>query len=282
MPEGDAIFRTARVLERALCGRIVRRFESVFPHLTRIDDDAPLAGRSLDRIWSVGKHLLMAFSGELVLRTHMRMNGSWHVYRLGEPWRRPRMDMRIVIETDAFAAVAFNVQIAEFLGAHQLSRSPELRALGPDLLSDPFDEADAIARLRARDHQPIGDALLDQRAVAGIGNVYKSEVCFVCRVNPFSPVETLTDDQLRQLLAVARRLMLANVGQQALGRIVTYRTLQSQRASASHSDGLWVYGRRGRPCRRCGTAIVSEKRGEDARVTYWCPQCAPEGPSPPG
>src|SRR5687768_16732541 len=122
MPEGDTIFRAARTLDRALAGRVITRFESVFPHLTRLDVDHPVRGRTIERVTSRGKHLLMWFSGDLVLRTHMRMNGSWHIYRPGERWRRPRHDMRIVIATEAFEAVAFTVPVAVLGTAAELDR----------------------------------------------------------------------------------------------------------------------------------------------------------------
>src|ERR671920_1924628 len=143
---------------------------------TRVDADAPLRGRIVERVESRGKHLLIWVSGDLVLRTHMRMNGSWHIYRPGERWRRPRYQARLVIETDAFVAVAFNVPVAEFYTARELAREPALRELGPDLLGATFDVALAVSRLRGRGALGIGDALLDQRALAGVGNVYKSEV----------------------------------------------------------------------------------------------------------
>jgi len=150
VPEGDAIFRTARTLHRALAGEIVTRFESVLPKLTRVDEDAPITGRRVESVEAAGKHVLMRFSGDLVLRTHMRMNGSWHVYRPGERWRRPRRDMRVVVATDRFEAVAFNVPVAELLGATDQERQPDLRAMGPDLLGETFDEAEALRRVRAR------------------------------------------------------------------------------------------------------------------------------------
>src|SRR3954466_15552320 len=188
MPEGDTIFRAARALNEALAGRTVTRFDSVFSHLTRVDHDLPLRGRTIERVDARGKHLLITFSGDLILRTHMRMHGSWHIYRPGERWQRPRHEMRIVIATDAFEAVAFNVPIAEFATDAALTRIPVLQALGPDPLAETFDADDAIGRIAARGSMPIADALLDQSAVAGIGNVYKSEILFAARVNPFAPV----------------------------------------------------------------------------------------------
>src|SRR3954467_15201179 len=140
MPEGDTIFRAARTLHRALAGHAVVRFESVLPALTRIDEDAPIAGRTVEAVSAAGKHVLMRFSGGLVLRTHMRMNGSWHVYRPGERWRRPRRDMRILLATGSFEAVAFNVSVAEFLDQRDEARQEDLRAIGPDLLAGSFDE----------------------------------------------------------------------------------------------------------------------------------------------
>jgi endonuclease-8 len=279
MPEGDAIFRAARTLHRALGGRTVARFESVLPQLTRVDYDSPIAGRTVERVRATGKHLLIEFSGDLVLRTHMRMNGSWHVYRSGERWRRPRGQARVVIETDAFTAVAFNVPVAEFHSPAELDRAPALRALGPDLLGESFDFDAGVARLQGAHESPIAEALLNQRLVAGIGNVYKSEVCFLCRVHPFTPVSHLAPAQLRELLTTARRLLQANVHEAASGRIVTRRTLRSAAGRASPDEERWVYGRAGQPCYRCGAAIVLDRRGEDARSTYWCGRCQ-EIPTP--
>lgn len=259
MPEGDTIFRTARTLNAALAGKVVRRFETVLPKLARVDDETPIAGRTVEGVRPQGKHLLMDFSGGIHLRTHMRMNGSWHVYRPGERWQRPRGDMRIVIATDDFVAVAFNVPVAEFLDDRALARSRDLQQLGPDVLSAAFDADVAFRRIRARADAEIAEALLDQRAIAGIGNIWKSEVLFACRVNPFARVADVTDGQLRCLIERARKL---------LGRS----------ASATSPNDLYVYSRRGKPCRRCRTPIASQKRGPGARLTYWCPQCQ-AGPS---
>src|SRR5687767_14826535 len=141
MPEGDTIFRAARTLHQALAGRVVTRFETVLPALARVDDQSRIAGRTIDRVLSAGKHLIIDFSGGLHLRTHMRMNGSWHIYRSGERWRRKRSDMRIVISTDEFVAVGFNIPEAEFLDDRSLARQDDLRRIGPDLLGD-FDAAE--------------------------------------------------------------------------------------------------------------------------------------------
>src|SRR5687768_6868025 len=176
MPEGDSIFRAARSMHRVLAGHVVTRFETAYAHLDRVNVDTPIAGRTIERIESAGKHHLIVFSGDLVLRTHMRMNGSWHLYRPGERWRRPGFDMRIVIGTDAFEAVAFTVPIAAFNTLADLER--ELAEVGPDPLDERFDAQAAVHRLRERGDIEIGDALLDQRAISGIGNIYKSEILF--------------------------------------------------------------------------------------------------------
>jgi endonuclease-8 len=274
VPEGDTIHRAAATLHRALAGRTVTRFTSVFPHLTRIDDTTPLAGRTLERVEAIGKHLLVWFSGDLVLRTHMRMHGSWHIYRPGERWQRPHHEMRIVIETDAFHAVGFTIPVAELTTADRLARDAPLQQIGPDPLSPDFDPQEALARLRARGNLQIADALLDQTAIAGIGNVFKSEVLFAGRVNPFTPISALSDERVRALIDIAVRFMKANVPHPnrhtpmpAAGRQTTGRLDPSAR--------LWVYGRAGKPCRRCGTPISRAKQGPYARSTYWCPRCQP-------
>jgi endonuclease-8 len=265
MPEGDTIFRAARALDRALSGRTITRFESVLPKLTRVDEDAPIDGRTVERVEARGKHLLMHLSGGLTLRTHMRMNGSWHIYRPGEAWRKARSHMRIAIETAEFVAVAFNVGEAEFLDARALMRHEELRQLGPDLLADAFDRDESLRRLRERNDGEIGAALIAQRVMAGAGNVFKSEILFVSRVNPFARVASLTDEDLGRIVDVARRLLQLNVAEGSSGR----RTA----GGLARGDRLWVYGRSGEPCRKCGTPIGFAKQGQDARVTYWCPSC---------
>jgi endonuclease VIII len=275
VPEGDSIFKAARTLHRALAGKRVVHFESVFPALSRVHDDTSLIGRTLESVSSAGKHLLMHFSGGLILRTHMRMNGSWHIYRPGERWQRPRRDMRVVIATADFVAVAFTVPVAEFIAADRLERHDELRQLGPDLLADDFDASAATARMRARSTESVADVLLNQRVMAGVGNVYKSEVLFACGVNPFLPIDRLDDETMYRLVTTARRLLVLNVST-ALPPMTTYGGLRRTTGRGNPSDRLWVYGRGGLPCRRCGTPISVKKHGHDARITYWCATCQPE------
>jgi endonuclease-8 len=272
MPEGDTIHRAARTLHTALSGQRIERFESVLAHLTRVDADAPIAGRLVERVEARGKHLLMWLEGALVLRTHMRMHGSWHIYRPGERWQRPRHEMRIVLATATYVAVAFAVPVAEFVDATVIEREGPVAELGPDVLSTTFDAAEAVARLQDRGDFEIADALLDQRALAGIGNVFKSEILFAARVSPFTPVHLLDAGALDRIVAIAQRQLRANVGEAdtvaaAGGRRTTNRLDPSAR--------LFVYGRRGLPCRRCGTPIQRAKQGPDARSTYWCERCQP-------
>lgn len=275
MPEGDSIFRAARTLQRALAGRTVTRFESVFPRLTRINDDRPLRGRTIERVEARGKHLLIWFSGDLVLRTHMRMNGSWHIYRPGERWSRPHHDMRIVLETLEMHAVAFNVPVAEFGSAAELARTPALRDLGPDPLSESFVAAEAVDRIASRRDMEIADALLDQSAIAGIGNIYKSEVLFAGRIHPFLKVAELAREDIERLVAIAVKFLRANVSDAARGGIATYAGFRRTTGRSDPGARLWVYGRGGKPCRRCGTPITRGKQGPHARSTYWCDRCQP-------
>jgi endonuclease VIII len=266
MPEGDTIFRTARTLQRALAGQTVTGFETVLPKLARIDYDTPLAGRTVDSVESRGKWLLMHFSGDLILLTHMLMSGSWHIYRPGEKWQRHRTHMRIVIETAPMVAVAFNVPVAEFHTAASLARREGFNRLGPAPLAPNFDPAIAIANLAARADLELGLALLDQTVLAGLGNVFKSEVAFACGINPFRKVATLTPYQLANLVATSRQFLLANVTESSGHRRTTTHNTQRE-------ENLWVYGREGEPCRRCATPIRSQKHITDARISFWCPMC---------
>ncbi len=274
MPEGDTIHRAALTLHRALAGQRVVRFESVFPALTRVHDDSPLTGQTVEAVAARGKHLLMRFSGGRTLRTHMRMNGSWHIYRPGERWQRPRRDMRIVVATDQFEAVGFNIPVAEFIESRRVETHHELRKLGPDLLGEDFDRGEAIRRLTARADTAAGDALLNQRVVAGIGNVYKSEVLFACGVNPFAIVSDLSADQVACLIDTALKFLRTNVSGR-LAPMTTYTGYRRTTRRDNPSERLWVYGRARLPCRKCGTVVRVKKQGSDARLTYWCPRCQP-------
>jgi endonuclease-8 len=274
LPEGDTIFRAARTLQRAFAGKVVTRFSTVLPHLGRIDEDHPIAGRTVESVVSHGKWLLMKFSGDLTLVTHMRMNGSWHIYRLGERWHRDRNRMRIVIETTDILAVGFDIPVAEFHTPETLKRHPSLTRLGPDVLRA-FDAARVTELLLANPDLEVGAALLRQSIMAGLGNVYKSEVCFACGVNPFRKVNTLTHTELDCLLRTADKFMRANISDTPGDQIVTYTGFRRTTGRSDPAARLWVYGRRLTPCRRCGSLIEARKQGTEARVTFWCPRCQP-------
>ncbi len=255
----------------ALAGKVVTAFESTFPALNRVDADAPIAGRTVVSVTSRGKHILMTFSDGLVLRTHMRMNGTWHLYPAGARWKRPARDLRVLIAAGEVVAVGFNVPVAEFLTPRTLRRSRPLQSLGPDLLDAAFDRPEALRRLRDRGPMAIADALLDQRAVAGIGNVFKSEILFVSGIDPFVPVSALDDRALERILDVARDQLQANVmtKRQTLSPAFGRRTTRS----LDPNEKLWVYGRGGKTCRNCGERIAVRATGSEARLTYWCPRC---------
>jgi endonuclease-8 len=273
MPEGDSIFRAARSLHRVLAGHAVTKFETAYAHLDRVNVDTPIVGRVIEKCESAGKHLLIVFSGDLILRTHMRMNGSWHLYRHGERWWRGPQAMRVRIDTADWVAVAFNVPVAEFVTAKQLETRDPVAQLGPDLLGKQFDRDEAIRRIVVSAARPIAMTLLDQRIVSGIGNVYKSEVLFLSGVHPDVPSSAVPLPTLERMMDIARGLLQDNVVDGTSPRIQTYRNLRQLNPASEHDESLWVYGRKGKPCRKCGTPIESKKMGLDARTTYWCPSC---------
>jgi endonuclease-8 len=276
MPEGDTVFRTARNLGRALIGKPVTSFRSTYPLLTRFDDDTPLAGQTIDRVEARGKWLLISFSGGGILASHLLMSGRWHIYRHGEPWQVARIHMRIVIENHQYQAVGFRVPVARMHTAQSLARDPHIARVRNDVLSAEFDPAAALERLLTRPGEAIADALLDQSVLAGVGNVFKSEICFVNGLHPFRQAGTLTRTEAAAMIASAQKLLKANVLEDSGDMIVTFRGQQRRTTHASDPGAsLWVYGRTGEPCRRCGEVIRRRIQGADARVTFWCPCCQP-------
>jgi endonuclease VIII len=273
MPEGDTIFRSARALHQALAGHPITYFETSYAQLASVNDQRPVAGRTVDQVESRGKWLLIHFSGDLILLTHMLMNGSWHIYRVGERWKRARSHMRVVLGTADMVAVAFDVPIARFYTAQTLRRFAGVAGVGPDLLSESFAADEASRRLREYAGEEIGNVLLNQRVLAGIGNVFKSEICFACGVNPFRKVSSLHAREVECLLDTARRFLSANVADSAGGSIVTYIGGRRTTGASNPAARLWVYRRAGSACRRCGTTILMRKQGLGARSTYWCPDC---------
>lgn len=279
MPEGDTIFRLAERLRPVLEGTLV---ESARSHVEAIRE-RHLAPHTISAIETRGKNLLMNFDHGLTLHTHLRMNGAWHVYARGEPWRLPLFRLRVALLTASHEVVCFNAPIVRLLRTDRLDTYPDLAALGPDLLSEDFDPEEAHRRLRARGDEPIGVAILDQRAMAGVGNVLKSEILFLCGVNPSTPVSALDDATLARIVERSREVLKVTVtkGREkpfALPGRVTRVTLAS---SAGRGGALWVYHRDGEPCLRCGRTVVLTHQGKDARVTYHCPRCQPELRYPP-
>lgn len=279
MPEGDTLHRTATVLRDVLLGRsvIAARGRPGGAQLGRV------IGSTIDRVDSVGKHLLIGFDTGLTLHTHLRMNGSWHRYRTGEPWRRSPARAVAVLEVPGAVAVCFDAPVVELLQTRALAVHPALASLGPNMIVADPDVPAALDRLRepARAGLTVGEGLLDQRALAGLGNVYRSEVCFIERVDPFLPLGEVAPDALERLVRTGSRLLRANRDDPA--RTTTPDALGAAPdagAGVRRSDGerLWVYGRTGRPCRRCGTPIRSRIVGHDLpRRVWWCPGCQPPG-----
>jgi endonuclease VIII len=253
MAEGDTILRIARRIDREVAGKRV----SVRTPGQRRPAGLPVSeidGRMLERAESRGKHLLLHFDGGVALHSHLGMRGSWHLYEPGERWRRPRSQAWIALAAEGIEAVNFGGSTMRIGREAQLRRDPKLARLGPDLLADDFDAEIAVARIRSvRPELKLGEALLGQRLVAGIGNIFRSEGCFAAGIDPHTPVGALSDDQLVGVLEATRDLMLEAV---ETGR-------QPNR----------VYRKAGRPCPRCGTAIRSAAQGDSARTTYWCPSC---------
>jgi endonuclease-8 len=256
VPEGDTLFRTAQGLRPYLVGRDILAARAQgpgpMPQVERI------VGKRVDAVEAQGKNLLIRFDGGLEIRTHLRMNGSWHRYRPGERWRRPPGRARLVLEVDGTVAVCFDAPVVELFETRTEPLHPSLSRLGPDLLKPEFDAAEAHRRLRApeRAEMSISAGLLDQRALAGIGNIWRNETLFAERVDPRSPVRDLDEATLDRLIATARRMLTQSAGV-APGRTSTK-----------------VYRRAGRPCPRCGTVIRSAPlSGEVPRTTYWCPSC---------
>jgi endonuclease-8 len=270
VPEGDTLFRTAAGLRPYLVGRTVIAAWTGGPG--PVPKVARIVGSEVTAVEALGKNLLIRFDNGLEIRTHLRMRGSWHRYRPGERWRRPAARARLVIEVPGAVAVCFDAPVVELFEQRAEALHHSLGRLGPDLLAPDFAADAAIGRLRdpGRAGVPIAEGLLDQRAMAGIGNVYKNELLWIERVSPFATVADLDDDTLARLIGTARRLMVANV---AAGHGHERETTIGDRGAPGP---LYVYGRTGRPCRRCGTPISSTRQGRDIpRTTYWCPTCQP-------
>ena len=250
MAEGDTILRLARRFEATLVGETVAA--SAPSPRGRAAGIERLDGRRLESAEARGKHLLLGF-GDLSLHSHLGMNGGWHFYRRGARWRRPRSSAWAVLSGGGWEAVEFGGPTLKLVAAGRLRRDPQISRLGPDVLAADFDPDAVIAAMRADPSRGLGDALLDQSLVAGIGNIFKSEACFAAGIDPWRSVGDVSDEELHSVLSAARSLMLDAV------------------ETGRHSHR--VYRRRGGACPNCGAPISSRGQGDANRTTYWCSRC---------
>jgi endonuclease-8 len=258
VPEGDTVWLAAQRMQTALAGATLRRGEFRLPLLAALD----LTGVTVREVLPRGKHLLIRLADERTLRTHFRMDGSWHIYRPGTAWRGgPAYDIRVVLATEDWECVGYRLHDVEIVPTVDEGRL--VGHLGPDVLGPDWDLDEALRRLRANPDEQVGVAVLDQRNLAGIGNLYKVETLFLCGVHPWARVADVGN--LDAVVTRARTLMLAN------RRHPEQNTTGDPRRGRDH----WVFGRRGKPCLRCRTRIVLGEQGPPAqeRVTWWCPTC---------
>jgi endonuclease VIII len=260
VPEGDTVWLAGRRLHQTLAGQRLTATDFRVPQLATTD----LSGREVREVASRGKHLLIRIEPDLTLHTHFLMDGEWHLYRHGTRWRGgPAWQVRVVLATAGWDAVGYRLPVVDLLPTAEEDRV--VGHLGPDLLGPDWDVAEAVRRLTAQPERPIGEALLDQRNLAGIGNLYKAEVLFLSGVHPWAPVGEVAD--LPGMVELARRLLLLNRDRPAQV------TTGDPRRGRQH----WVYDRDGKPCRRCGTPLARGMQGEPprSRAAYWCPSCQP-------
>lgn len=272
MPEGDTVFLAGRRLDDALAGGELTRGELRHPRWVEHD----LAGRTVLGVASVGKHLFTRFDGNLSLHSHFRMDGTWHLYRPGRPWRGPEHQIRAILETAERVAVGFRLHDLELLPTDR--ESDLVGHLGPDLLGDDWDDATSAAAverlLAAEPRRELGAALLDQRVACGVGNIYKTEVCFLVGVSPWTRVGDLSGQQVHDVVAWSRKLLLRNA----------WRPEQSTTGDLGEGAQHWVFERGGRGCRRCRDVVRTAPQDDGSpdredRIAYFCPTCQP-GPHP--
>ncbi|MDP9432919.1 MAG: DNA glycosylase [Actinomycetota bacterium] len=264
MPEGDTVWLAASRMHAALAGQPLTGTDFRVPALATTD----LAGRDVLEVVPRGKHMLTRIEGGLTLHTHFRMDGTWHLYRPGQRWSGgAAWQIRAVLRNSQWAAVGYRLPVLELLPTAE--EEAVVGHLGPDLLGPDWDETAAVRRITGQPERDIAEALLDQRNLAGIGNLYKTEALFLRGLSPWTPVGEV--DDVRALVALARRLMLANRD----------RWEQVTTGNARNGEHHWVFERAGAPCRRCGTSVLSAEQGRppQQRLSYWCPSCQ-RGPTP--
>jgi endonuclease-8 len=266
MPEGDTIHKAARRIGSALVGKPIVSIET--PQRRHGRDRWPerLAGRAVKAVDAHGKHLFLRFDGDLTLHSHLRMTGWWGVYPRGRRWGRSPRRAWLVIRTPDHEVVQFDGPVLELMIDSRTRFDQRIAGLGPDIVADEFDERKFLTRLREDDPtRGIGDALLDQRNVAGIGNLWKSEACFLTEISPWRRVEETSDDEALNIVRKIRPLM-----RKAAEESGPQRTYEQ---AGYWESPTWVYKRAGQACRRCGAEIRARGQGEDNRTTYWCPEC---------
>ena len=269
MPEGDTIHSAARRVGAALVGREIRSIET--PQARHGRDRWPerLDGRGVRAVDARGEHLFVRFDNGLTLHSHLRMGGAWKVYRRGDRWHRSAHRAWLVMRTDEHEVVQFDGPVLELMTDGRTRFDQRIAGLGPDVLAEELDEAELLRRLRGDDQtRGVGDALLDQRTVAGIGNVWKCEGCFLTGISPWRRLRDVSDDEVLAIVRAIRPLMQLSV--ERGGWMITW---EPERPPRGRERRTWVYERQGLPCRRCGTTIRSRGQGDDNRTTFWCPTC---------
>jgi endonuclease VIII len=257
VPEGNTVWLTARTLRQALAGRGLTQAQLRIGELSTVD----LVGQQVTSVVARGKHILVRLDSGTTLHNHLRMDGSWRIHPAGFVASFARDDVRVVLGNDERTAVGYRIHDIELLPT--AAEATIVGHLGPDLLGPDWDATVAGTRLAANPERPVGEALLDQRNLAGIGNIFKCEICFLRGISPLTPMNAV---DVAGLVTLARRLLVAN--RERYDQVTTGDTRAGHRT--------WVYDRAGRPCRRCGTPISTAWQGEPPRVTYWCPRCQPE------
>lgn len=262
MPEGDTLYQIANKLRPVLAGEVIRAAAARRTRSGPLVDAESLVGRTIESVGAVGKHLLIALDDRRVIHSHLGMTGSWRVYALGAGWDKPARQAGLLLSTATHTVVNLNPKLLELTTQQRVSRDAYLRRLGPDLMRSETNLADILPRLRFHDLTPIGQAVMNQTVMAGVGNVYKSESLFLSQINPWLTVNQLSDEQLLAYLALTRELMHRNRG----------RGMRTTRFGGP-GPRQWVYGRQGQPCLKCGAAIQMRRQGDSGRSTYWCPEC---------